>query len=123
MTSAKVFTLGRSQWIYIAAVLLVIIPALYLLGFIDRVNDVYLHEFVRPRLQQELGFTSGRQTFVSDSETYNVFLLVSVTPGGILHRSGFRSGDIPVGYKHGFETEFLQDLTWSQDGTYRAIQV
>lgn len=110
MTLSKTFTLGRSQWIYIAVVLFIVIPAVYFLGFIDRVYDAYLHEFIRPRLEQEFGFTSGRQTFTSDAETYDVFLLASVTPGGVLDRSGFRTGDIPVGYKHGFESGFLQDL-------------
>ena len=38
-------------------------------------------------------------------------------------RAGFRAGDIPTGYKHGFASGFYQDLLWVKKGHTMTIKI
>lgn len=82
---------------------LLLVFALTIVGFATvltlgrEIYDLYVWEFVAPKLQQEFGFRIG------DVEPGHHGLgIVAVEPGGVFDQAGFRPGDIPVGYVHGF---------------------
>jgi hypothetical protein len=102
-------TLGKSQWIYIFVIFVIISPTILSLVFFKQIYASYLHEFVAPELEKEFGFTGGTESLLEDNESSEVFL-IEVKQGSILANAGFQSGDIPVGYKHGFESGFYLDL-------------
>ena len=106
----------RSQWVYLFVTLLIVLPLILAFVFSNQIYAVYLREFVAPRLEREFGFKAGRTQVQFRGRTDQVFAVLRVTPGGILHRAGVEPGDIPVGYQHGFETGFLQDLVWAKEG-------
>lgn len=72
------------------------------LAFGNEIYDYYVWEYVRPELERELGFRIGRIQVTGEHGPYAVPAIVAVEPGGVFDRAGFRPGDIPVGYVHGF---------------------
>jgi hypothetical protein len=94
------------QWLILAVTLLVVLPLVVGIVFQNPIQDAYVHEFVSPRLQRELGFTAGWMK----AEGQQAWVIRSVEPDGVLARAGFREGDEPSGYVHGVETGFLTDL-------------
>jgi hypothetical protein len=97
----RFMTLSRARQLYVGIVLLVVLPLVFVLMFYGQLYGFYLHQFVRPSLEREFGFSSD---------------VVNLVPGGRLEMAGCRAGDIPVGFAHGFETGFLQDLLWVRSG-------
>jgi hypothetical protein len=116
-------TLDKRQYVILAVILFVILPLTVSLAFRDRIYDAYVRELVAPKLQREFGFKAGIEPIVDAKESLNVFVIQSVNPTGILGKAGFRSGDIPIGYKHGFETGFYHDLLWVKNGDQVEISV
>ena len=117
------FTLGSSQWVYLSAVVLVVLPIVLGFSFLNQIYGAYLREFVAPGLQNEFGFQAGLQTLSLGEERAEEFIIYSVTPGGLLSRAGFQSGDIPVLYHHNFESTFYQDLLLVRKGRAVTIHV
>jgi hypothetical protein len=93
----------KSQWLVLAVVLLLVIPALVYLVVPNDAALVLIRRFETPALEASLGFTSGYVALPPVSgATRLVFAVTSVTPGGAFWRAGIRAGDVPTGYKHGF---------------------
>jgi hypothetical protein len=116
-------TLGKSQWIYIFVIFVIVLPIILCFAFFNQIYASYLHEFVRPKLEEEFGFKSGTESLIDGKEKSEVFLIKFVEPEGILANAGFQSGDIPVGYKHGFESGFYLDLMASRKSEAISMQV
>ena len=116
-------TLTRRHWISLTVAILLVILAIIYFTFFDQIYAMYLHEFIGPKLQVEYGFTTGRATIPDGKESYQVFVIEYVKTGGKLSESGFQSGDIPVGYKHGFETGSYLDLLAAKQGSIPEIPV
>jgi hypothetical protein len=116
-------TLGKSQWIYIFVIFVIILPIILSLVFFKQIYASYLHEFVAPELEKEFGFTGGTESLLENNESSEVFLIEWVKQGSILANAGFQSGDIPVGYKHGFESGFYLDLLACRKGEEISMHV
>lgn len=116
-------TLGKSRWIYLSVILLFVLPVVLCFAFFNQIYAAYLHEFVAPELEKEFGYIAGTDTLVEDKESFEVFLIEYIKPGGILAKAGFQSGDIPVGHKHGFESGFILDLLASRKGELIKMKV
>jgi hypothetical protein len=105
----------KSQWLVMAAVLLLVIPALVYLVVPNDAALVLIRRFETPALEASLGFTAGHVALPPASGvTQPVFAVTAVTPGGAFWRAGIRAGDVPTGYKHGLESGFLWDLIWGR---------
>lgn len=116
-------TLGKSQWIYIFVIFIIVLPIILFFAFFNQIYAAYLHEFVAPKLEKEFGFSGGTEIMLEEKESYEVFLIKWVKPRSILADAGFQSGDIPVGYKHGFESGFYLDLLACQRGEEISMNV
>lgn len=69
----------------------------------------YVEYVVLPRYESRFGFRGGRITVEdSDGRRYSVYGIVDVRANGSFARSGFHSGDIPLGH-HGGASE----LEWA----------
>jgi hypothetical protein len=104
---AGVFTPLR-HWLLLVLLLGLVAGATGLMSGRD-LHDFYVREVVAPRLQRDLGFRIGKIPIVREGRAYRVDGIVAVDPNGPFARAGFRPGDIPVGYAHGF-TGFYHHL-------------
>jgi hypothetical protein len=119
-------TLGKIQLVYAGLFVLVIIPLLVWLVIGDYLYSEYVLEVKAPRLRERFGFSMERVRIGSAPDTYEVNAISSVTPGGVLARAGFRSGDVPTGYVEGGRAAFYQELQAVLDGydvTFRLTTV
>jgi hypothetical protein len=112
----RFMTLSRARQLYVGIVLLVVLPLVFVLMFYGQLYGFYLHQFVRPSLERKFGFSSDVVNLSGLTSNDRVFAITRVVPGGRLEMAGCRAGDIPVGFAHGFETGFLQDLLWVRSG-------
>ncbi len=119
----KYLTLSRVQQLYVGLVLLVVIPIVLGLVFQYQLYDFYLDQFERPRLERQFGFTSGTLQIPGQPPSHPQFAVVDVRPDGALAKAGFRPGDMPVGYKHGFSTGFYQALLAVREGNAVYVHV
>ncbi len=119
----KYLTLSRAQQLYIGVVLLLVLPIVLAFSLQAQLYGFYLHQFVRPSLEHEFGFTSGVVLVPTTVGVDRMFAMTGVVLGGRLEQAGCRAGDIPVGYEHGSETGFLQDLVWLRSGHAVEFQV
>jgi len=78
-----------------------------------------------PRLQRDLSFRAAWVTRPAAGRygPFEVYTLTDVDPKGKLGLAGFKAGDIPLGYQHGFESGFLSDLKAWEDGEAVSVQV
>jgi hypothetical protein len=119
----RFMVLSRVHQLYVGVVLLLVLPIVAAIGFQSQLYGFYLHQFVRPGLEQEFGFTGGVVPLPTEGKTYHVYTITGVVPGGRLEVAGCRAGDIPVGHEPGFETGFLQDLLGVRRGRAADFQV
>jgi hypothetical protein len=119
----KYLTLSRGSQLYVALVLLVLLPLVVGIAFQDRLYGVYLEHFVRPDLEKEFGFTAGEVQVPSRAPCPPQFAIVEVSRTGVLWRAGMRPGDLPVGYVHGSATGFYSDLVRVRAGHPVEVQV
>jgi len=119
----KYLTLSRTQQLYVGLIVVVALPIVLALVFQFQIYDAYLEQFVRPGLEREFGFTAGTIQLPAVAGPCDQFAIVAVSADGILAKAGVRSGDLPVGYKHGFATGFYQDLLQVQRGSSVKIRV
>ena len=105
----------KSQWLVLAAVLILVIPALVYLVVPDDAALVLVRRLEAPALQASLGFTASNVSLPPASGVaHPVFAITAVTPGGPFWRAGVRAGDVPADYKHGSEGGFLWALIWGK---------
>ena len=108
----KAIQLSRSQGLLMAISVVVVLPTVVVLATTAEVDVWLIKMFELPSLQRSLGFKTG---FVPAPASVgvgaSVFAITEVTPEGAFWRAGVRPGDIPTGYKHGFESGFLFDLS------------
>ena len=108
--------MSRGHQFYVGIVLLVVFPLVFVLMFYGQLYGFYLHQFARPSLEREFGFSSGMLNVSGVDSNDQMFAITGVVTGGRLGMAGCRAGDIPVGFTHGLETGFLQDLLWVRSG-------
>ena len=100
-----------------------LLSLLLLVAFERPLHQLWLEHWVAPKLQREFGFTAGFRSINLPSGEAPAFVLLSVKPGGRLYQAGFRAGDIPVGYQHGFVSGFYGDLLAVSEGQQVEIAV
>ncbi len=108
------------QLLYLAGTL-GLLSLLLPVAFERPLHQFWIEHWIAPKLQHDLGFTAGYREVAPGQGP--AFLLLTVTPGGRLYRAGFRAGDIPVGYQHGFVSGFYDDLLAVSDGRQVEIAV
>lgn len=116
-------TLGRKEWLSLSVTLLIALPLIISIALHDHIYTAYLHHVVAPELEHHFQFKSGTERITDNGQALDVFLIDSVQSSGIFGKAGFQSGDIPVGYKHGFESGFYQDLLSAKKGYPTEITV
>ena len=115
--SAQYLRLGKAQWLYLAAALLIVLPCVLAAAFEQDVDLWLVRRFEFPALQTSYGFTAALIPQRSaDGCSYEVFTIAAVAPGSPFARAGIRAGDIPVFYKHGMGRGFIYDLMWARRG-------
>src|ERR1039457_5680845 len=109
--------LGKAQWLYLAAALVIVLPGVLIATFQQEADLWLMHRFELPTLQASYGFTAAlvRQPS-ADGCPNEVFAITAVAPDGPFARAGIRAGDTPVFYKHGMELGFISDLMWARRG-------
>ena len=115
--SAQYLRLGKAQWLYLAAALLIVLPCVLAAAFEQDVDLWLMRRFEFPALQASYGFTAALISQRSaDGCSYEVFTITAVALGSPFARAGIRPGDIPLFYKHGMERGFIYDLMWARRG-------
>lgn len=118
--TTRLLLLGRTQWLFLAfsltAVALLIAwavfhPALYL---------AWCERYYLPSIGDRLGFTSGRISV--PGRNHDRIGLVTVEPGGLLGRAGFRSGDVPI-HQHGGLADLCGALQYAEEGGAPTVTV
>jgi hypothetical protein len=115
--SAQYLRLGKAQWLYLAAALLIVLPCVLAVAFEQDVDLWLMRRFEFPALQASYGFTAAPISQRSaDGCSYTVFTITAVAPNGPFARAGIQPGDAPTRYVHGAERGFLYDLMWARRG-------
>lgn len=90
-------TLSRTQFLYVAAVTMVVLPILVTLvvsppNFSWWCELVQIHEYEKP-----FGFrTETFRVFLNERRQFSALGMGSIEPGGRFDRAGIRAGDIPI---------------------------
>ena len=93
---ARRTVLDRRTWFYLTATLLLLLFLLLSLGYDRGLEEWYWLTFAAPDLQRDLGFRTGTIKVVAGGgQTYELFAITYVDPGGAFARAGFRAGDVP----------------------------
>jgi hypothetical protein len=109
--------LGKAQWLFLAAALVIVLPGVLVAAFQQDVDLWLMRRFEFPALQASYGFTAALISQRSaDGCSYETFTITSVAPDGPFARAGIRAGDTPTRYVHGAERGFLYDLMWARRG-------
>jgi hypothetical protein len=113
-------TLSIRHWWILTFVLLVALPIVLALNFMNEMFAWYSQQFVEPAMQRSLGFSGGEVTIHQGNTSFAWYGIVSVSPGGAFERAGVKPGDLPVGYQHGTRTGMISDL---QNSRGRSIEL
>ena len=108
--------LGRLQFVYAALFILVVVPFAIWLIIGDYLYSEYILEVKAPRLCQRFGFTMDRVRIGAPPDSYEVSVISTVTPGGILALAGFRPGDVPTGHVDAGRAAFFEELQATLNG-------
>ncbi len=117
--------LGRSQFIVIAIGLLsILLVGAFVAVSPYALEGLYLHYAWGPTLQHEFGFTVQERTFSRSGGTSQRYLIIATTvPGGVLDRSGVRSGDVPLNCHHDCVFGFYNALMAAREGPGARLRV
>ena len=115
-------TLTGLPVLYVALVLLVVIPVISLIAFQPVVENVWCLQFEIPKYATALGFEWGSITVADRSSSVRETVGISwVDPRGPFGRAGLRSGDIP--HMHHGIRDFCGDLSRATDGYAITLEV
>jgi hypothetical protein len=108
----RLTVLSARHWSYLAAILFLVLPLVLSIVFEREIYRWYLRREVVPKLEAQLGFSSGAIPVRGDwAQTGSeMFGIVRVVPSGAFAASGFQAGDIPVGNVDGFLEGFVSDI-------------
>jgi hypothetical protein len=123
LTSRRLITLSRTQFLFVALSLLGLatVCAVALL-FPNPLYDFKCTQFDLPGYETAFGFTLGEVEAPSTGGgTHLVLAITAIDPNGALARSGARVGDVPRMY-HGV-SDFCGDLAAAADGETVPMQV
>ena len=112
-------TLSRTQFLYVALVLLVLLPAAVLLIVSPGLPSVWCKHFELADYEQTFGFKLGPLQPRGSGES--VLGFASVAPDGVFARSGLRTGDVPSMY-HGLG-DLCGDLAAASEGREVELRV
>ena len=125
MARARLVTLSKTHFLYIALILFVIFPVIALTISSPNPQRLWCQRFELPEYEKTLGFKLGDfvvpTTLGSTVQTIGVAF---VEPGGAFARAGIRPGDVPYIY-HGLIDlcATLQAATRGQTMTLRVLNV
>jgi len=123
LTSRRLITLSRTQFLFVALSLLGLATVCAVaLFFPNPVYDFKCTQFDLPGYETALGFTLGEVEAPSTGGGAQLVLAITaIDPNGALARSGARVGDVPRMY-HGV-SDFCADLAAAADGETVPMQV
>jgi hypothetical protein len=123
LTSGRLITLSRTQFLFVALSLLGLATVCAVaLFFPNPVYDFKCKQFDFPGYETAFGFTLGEVEAPSTGGSRHVVLAMpAIDPDAALARSGVRVGDVPRMY-HGV-SDFCADLAAAADGETVPMQV
>ena len=122
MAKLKLITLPRATILYLALLLLVVLPAISMLVFSNVLVDAWCKQFDIPEYEKSLGFRMGSIPIADrDGGTRTATGLTWVDPQGPLGRAGLRAGDVPR-IQHGIG-DFCGELSLVAKGQPVEIEV
>jgi hypothetical protein len=122
MKANRPISLSGTQALYIALVLLVVLPTVVALAFQPVLENLWCQQLEIPRYEAALGFKLGRIPIVDQTGSARQSVGIAwVDPSGPMGRSGIRAGDFPR-MQHGFQ-DFCAQLAWVTEGQAVEIEV
>ena len=109
-------TLSRTSALYVALILLVVLPVLGMFAFSDVIDNAWCEQFEIPDYEELLGFKMGPIPVPDGKQAKG---LTWVDPAGPLGKAGIRAGDFPR-IHHGM-SDFCGDLASVADR--RPVQI
>ena len=110
----QLLTLSKLQVLYLALLLLFVLPAVVLLGLGPSVGNIWCREIEMPSYEKTFGFRLG-----SLGDGHGPAAIISVVPGGIFATAGIQPGDRPRVY-HGV-ADFCAELDAASQGREVAL--
>ena len=92
----RLFQLGSTQLITVAAGILTVLTVCYIATY-PNLDEMYVRLFKLERMERTYGFTYGNLAIDLPEGRYDVEGIVRVTAGGVFDRLGVRAGDRPFG--------------------------
>ncbi len=83
-----------------------------------------VERFFLPQYESILGFRGGRVSLRTAGESYSMYALIEVEPGGVLSRAGARAGDVPFA-PHGGVWSFyhaVRRVTSGEEARFEVIR-
>lgn len=115
-------TLPRTRFLYLAAILLVVLPLIVGIVYFPVLTNAWCEQFEIPEYERSFGFRMATLEFPSSQGgTYSVHGIGSVELGGRFAAAGVRPGDVPR-MQHGFAS-FCGALAAASDGYEATLDV
>lgn len=93
----RFITLSGAQWIYVATIALLLIPLTITNLWPYEIYNLYFRTFESPRVQTEFGFSMDRKRMNFHAQSFEVFVITSIEPTGVLARAGVQPNSIALG--------------------------
>ena len=122
MTLPRLITLQKAHFLYLALVVLVVLPVVLAIVFSPVLGNYWCKQFDVPEYERTFGFKLG--TFeLPDREggTYSATGIATVNSAGAFARAGIRPGDLPRMH-HGWAS-FCGSLAAAADGYESTLDV
>jgi len=119
---AELGLIGLNRATFLIA-LLILVPAVAFvawMGFAPTFHERQCIESYIPSFEERLGFKFGQ---LPSQGREDLWALVEVTEGGPLSQAGFRSGDIPRGYRRASVWGLCAALKARDEGGDRTVEV
>ena len=112
----RLLTLNRTHWIYIALIAVVLVPLTIGNLLPDQIYNLYFRTYTRPQVQAEFGFEMAQQRMHFRSQPFDVFVITSIDPNGVLAGYGVQANTISLGTSYPKnDIAFCKDLLRSHN--------
>jgi hypothetical protein len=108
---------------YVFFIILVALPVVLVLAFMDPIYWWWFDEFRRPAIEREFGFQAEhREVAFPSGNRSRLLVITEVVPGGRFDRSGAKRGDVVVCLHHG-DPDFWSRLLIAREGYESEIRL
>jgi len=111
----RFITLSGMHWLYVAIIALLLIPFTIVNLWPDGTYDLYFRTFVGPKVQTEFGFRMDHKRMQFRTQSFEVFVISSIEPTGILARAGIQPNSIALSTFPKNDVAFCKDLLRSRN--------